>query len=104
MKELIIKDIKEDYSLEEYLSVSKYINWKDNSIRSKAHEFKQKYADEVSLIKAIYEFVRDDIKHSWGVQGKRVTKSATEVLEQGVSQIALEATDMGDHCMRDMDL
>lgn len=79
MKELIIKD-----NIEEYLSVSKYINWKDNSILSKADEFKLKYADEVSLIKVIYEFVRDEIKHSWDVQDKRVTKSATEVLEQGV--------------------
>lgn len=40
MKELIIKDTKEDYFLEEYLSVSKYINWKDNSILSTADEFK----------------------------------------------------------------
>lgn len=27
-----------------------------------------KFADENSLIKAIYEFVRDEIKHSWDVQ------------------------------------
>ncbi len=60
MKALIIKD-----SLEEYLSVSKYINWNDNRILSKADEFKQKYADELSLVKVIYEFVRDEIKHSW---------------------------------------
>ena len=37
MKELIIKD-----NIEEYLSVSKYINGKDNSILSKADEFKLK--------------------------------------------------------------
>ena len=79
MKELIIKD-----TIDEYLSVSKYINWNENIIISKADEFKQKYADEISLIKAIYEFVRDEIKHSWDAQDKRVTKSATEVLEQGV--------------------
>lgn len=90
MKELIIKD-----TMDEYLSVSKYINWNDDNIRSKAQEFKEKYTGEISLIKAIYEFVRDEIKHSWDVQDKRVTKFATEVLEQGVSQIGLEATDMG---------
>ncbi len=78
MKELIIKD-----ATEEYLAVSKYINWKENSILSKANEFKLKFADEVSLIKAIYEFVRDEIKHSWDVQDKCVTKTATEVLEHG---------------------
>ncbi len=79
MKKLITKD-----TIEEYLSVSKYINWNDDSIISKADEFKQKYRDEISLVKAVYEFVRDEIKHSWDVQDKRVTKSATEVFEQGV--------------------
>ena len=64
--------------------VSKYINWNNNSILSKADEFKLKFADEISLVKAIYEFVRDEIKHSWDVQDRRVTKSATEVLEQGI--------------------
>ena len=28
--------------------------------------------------------MRDEIKHSWDVQDKRVTKSASDVLEQGV--------------------
>ena len=79
MKELVIIGTHA-----EYLSVSKYINWSEQSILSKADEFKHKYVDEISLIKAIYEFVRDNIKHSWDVQDKRVTKSATEVLEQGV--------------------
>lgn len=58
MKELIIKD-----TIGEYLSVSKYINWKDNRILSKADEFKLSAADEISLIKTVYEFVRDEIKH-----------------------------------------
>ena len=50
------------------------------------------------MIQSIYEthgkvlLVMRIIKHSWDVQDKHVTKSATE---QGVSQIALEATDMG---------
>lgn len=79
MKELIIKD-----TIDEYLSASKYINWNEESILLKADEFKRKFTDEISLVKAIYEFVRDEIKHSWDAQDRRVTKSATEVLEQGV--------------------
>lgn len=59
MKELIIKD-----TLEEYLSVLKYINWKDDRILSKAKEFKIKFPYDISLIKAVYEFVRDEIKHT----------------------------------------
>lgn len=79
MKDLIIKD-----AIDEYLSASEYINWNEDSILSKADEFKKKYADEISLVKAVYEFVRDEIKHSWDAQDSRVTRSATEVLEQGV--------------------
>lgn len=76
---LIIRD-----SMKEYLSVSKYINWNDALVLAKAEEFKEKASDGISLVKMIYEFVRDEIKHSWDVQDKRVTKSATEVLEEGV--------------------
>ena len=79
MKELIIKD-----SLEEYLSESKYINWNNECIRKKAYNLRTNYTNEISIIKASYEFVRDEIKHSWDVQDKRVTKTAAEVLEQGV--------------------
>lgn len=79
MQKLMIRD-----NLDEYLSVSKYINWNDKLILAKADEFKQKAADEITLIKMIYEFVRDEIRHSWDVCDKRVTKSATEVLEKGV--------------------
>ena len=42
------------------ISVSKCINWND-------------------------EFVRDEIKHSWDAQDKRMAKSAAEVLENGVN-------------------
>ena len=76
---LIIRD-----SFDDYLAASKYINWKDDCILAKSEEFKSKNADEISLIRTIYEFVRDDIRHSWDVQDRRITRSATEVLEQGV--------------------
>lgn len=79
MMKLNIKD-----TIDEYLSVSKYINWNDDSILAKADEFKKNHADDIALIKAVYEFVRDEIKHSWDAQDKRVTKSATEVLKKGV--------------------
>ena len=79
MEKLLLND-----SMNDYLTFSKYINGNDVRIVSKANEFKQKYTNEISLIKAVYEFVRDEIKHSWDIQDKRVTKSATEVLEQGV--------------------
>ena len=68
MKELIIKD-----NIEKYLSVSKYINWKDNSILSKADEFKLKYADEVSLIS--YEKKKVRFFLLWGALNEQLQEN-----------------------------
>ena len=68
----------------DYLSASKYINWNNEIILVKADEFKKNFTQDILMIKAVYEFVRDEIKHSWDAQDCRITKSATEVLEQGV--------------------
>lgn len=76
MSDLIIKN-----TMDQYLSDSKYINWKTDKILQKADELKQGKNDEVSLIKNIFEYVRDEIYHSWDVQDERVTKSASEVLQ-----------------------
>lgn len=45
LQDLVIKD-----PIDEYLSVSKYINWKDKPILEKTEEFKQKTSDEICLI------------------------------------------------------
>lgn len=79
MDKLIIKN-----NISDYLSVSQYINWKEAAILRQAEFFQKQTKDEISLIKNIYKFVRDNIKHSWDAQDRRCTKSATEVLEQGV--------------------
>lgn len=79
MQDLTIKDAMSDY-----LSASRYINWTDACILEKARSFQKKASDEIALIKIIYEFVRDEIRHSWDVQDRRVTKSASEALETGV--------------------
>ena len=79
MDKLIIKN-----NISDYLSASQYINWKEAAILRQAEFFQKQTKDEISLIKNIYKFVRDNIKHSWDAQDRRCTKSATEVLEQGV--------------------
>lgn len=71
-------------NMEDYLSVSDDINWRSPVILNKAASFQEKASDEICLIKMIYEFVRDEIGHSWDVQDPRVTRSATEVLKEGV--------------------
>ncbi len=71
-------------AIEDYIVSSKYIDFEHSMILAKASEFKSLADDEIHLIKMIYEFVRDEIKHSWDVQDKRVTCKASEALEQRV--------------------
>lgn len=79
MSEFIFKNKREDY-----LSPSKYIDWTSPAIIDKANEFKERAEDEIQLIKMIYEYVRDEVKHSWDIGDKRVTITASDVLKQKV--------------------
>lgn len=74
--------LQEDFSA--YLGFSRYINGDAPSIQRKATELKNCSENEIELVKNIYHFVRDEIKHSWDVQDKRVTAKATDVLSEGV--------------------
>lgn len=67
-----------------YLKFSHYINGDDPSIQRKAMELKKRSENEIELVKNTYHFVRDEIKHSWDAQDKRVTVTATDVLREGV--------------------
>ena len=75
-------EITED--INSYLAFSCYINGDDPSIQRKASELKNCSGNEIELVKNTYHFVRDEIKHSWDVQDKRVTVTATDVLREGI--------------------
>ena len=70
--------------VEDYLKLSKYIDFDNEVIAKKAEELKKLSKDDISLIKNTYEFVRDEIKHSWDAKDTRVTAKASEVLMEGV--------------------
>ena len=63
-----------------YLEVSEYINYKDAHIQELIMSLKQ--GTEIDRIKAAYEFVRDQIDHSYDINGEEVTRKASEVLEK----------------------
>lgn len=56
--ELVIKDDLEDYLEDNYY-------WNNAAIISKANELKRLSSGKMDMIKNTYEFVRDEIKHSW---------------------------------------
>ena len=54
----------ESNNLQDYLKKSEVIDYDHKLIVDKCLELKKGTEDEISLIKKVYEFVRDDIHHS----------------------------------------
>jgi hypothetical protein len=69
---------------EEYLEETKYIDYSNSDIKRIADELKRSNDNEIALIESTYQYVRDKIHHSWDVQDKRVTVTASDVLREGV--------------------
>ncbi len=66
-----------------YLQDSIYINWKTPQILSKASALRGGLNNKALIAKACFNFVRDEIKHSWDYELNPVTCKATDVLEHG---------------------
>jgi len=69
---------------EKYLEKSKYVDYDNESVYKLALDLKDKSSDKIDLIKNTYHYVRDNIKHSWDAQDRRVTISASDCLNKGV--------------------
>lgn len=76
------KSMKYDKPLETYLSASTYINYQDPQIQEIIMLLKNKSHYEIDRAKAAFEYVRDEIKHSYDIQSREVTRKASEVLEK----------------------
>ena len=75
--------IPESGNLDDYLKETEEIDYSHRLIREKAVELKENSRDETEYVKAAFEFVRDNIFHSWDIQSSRVTRKASEVLLYG---------------------
>lgn len=69
--------------MQEFLESSTYINWESDGIRQKAAQLARDYVNETAVVKASFEFVRDEIQHSLDYQRNPVTCKASEVLKEG---------------------
>ena len=67
----------------EYLKETPSINFSHPQIEAKIKELQEKSDSQINYIKRTYEFVRDEIPHSWDIKAKVVSKNAAEVLENG---------------------
>lgn len=69
---------------EAYLGEDEFIQCKEPAVRNLARELRQSAVDDVSFVRAAFEWVRDRVAHSYDVVDPRVTLTASEVLEHRV--------------------
>lgn len=67
--------------MKKYLESTKYIDWKTSAVLRKARDLSNKRSDPAEISKRCFEFVRDEIKHSWDYKLNPVTCKASDVLE-----------------------
>lgn len=67
--------------LSKYLLVDEYVDFDKKIIQGKAGELFSGNFDEIQKVKIAFEYVRDEISHSWDIQSDRVTRTASEVLK-----------------------
>jgi len=69
--------------MKKYLESSEFIDWETVSVKSKAKELAEGAYDAATVAQRCFEFVRDEIKHSWDYQLNPVTCKASDVLLYG---------------------
>lgn len=72
--------ILEHEDLSNYLLASEYVDFDKKIIQDKIKELFCTSIDEVEKVRIAFEYVRDEISHSWDIQSERVTRTASEVL------------------------
>ncbi|OBR67290.1 transglutaminase [Paenibacillus oryzae] len=72
--------MKHEEPISAYLQESEFINYSNPLIQELIASFNQE--TELDRIKAVYEFVRDQIDHSFDIKSSEVTRRASEVLEK----------------------
>jgi transglutaminase-like putative cysteine protease len=68
----------------EYLVADQIINSGHPDVSALARNLRHAHADDIAFSAAAFEHVRDTIAHSWDVQDRRVTVSASDTLRERV--------------------
>ena len=73
--------IVESGDLKDYLKETDVVNFSYPFVMEIVQELFNDEQTELEKVKMAFEFVRDEIAHSWDIQGKHVSCKASEVLE-----------------------
>ena len=68
------------YIDKEYLEETETIDYNNLIIQEKVNDLKQISRSQLNYIENAYEFVRDEIPHSWDIKSEIVSRRASEVL------------------------
>lgn len=69
--------------MKQYLAHSEHIDWQHPLVTAKALELANGCSSDEAIAKRCFEFVRDEIKHSWDYRLNPVTCKASDVLIHG---------------------
>jgi len=69
--------------VENYLEVSEFIDWDHADILKLAKQLAEDTRNELEITNCCFEWVRDEIKHSWDYKMNPVTCKASDVLKHG---------------------
>lgn len=70
-----------DISMKEFLEESEYIDFYSDIIQKKAEELFTPNMTEIEKAKKAFEFVRDEIHHSFDINSDKITAIASDVLK-----------------------
>jgi len=66
----------------DFLAESKYVDFSSPNIRGKANELFREGSTDTEKARTAYEFVRDEIPHSFDIRSNTITAKASDVLLQ----------------------
>ena len=66
-----------------YLTSTEFIDWDEPSVLNQAKELAAGLHSPEDIVKECFEFVRDEIKHSWDFKLNPITSKASDVLKHG---------------------
>lgn len=70
-------------SLEVFIASSEYIDWRHPLVAAVSHNLSVGAVNAADITRRCFEFVRDEIKHSWDYRLNPITCRASDVLEYG---------------------
>ncbi len=69
--------------MDAFLEACEYVDFHADSIRRKAEDLFPSCMGDVDKARVAFEFVRDEIHHSFDIRAERVTARASDVLRYG---------------------